>query len=619
MMFELRVTGPDGSSRSVPLGSAPLTVGRAAENLLVLDGSAVSSYHCQFELLGAEVVLRERGSRNGTWVNGLRIPDAVRVTESDRIYVGSYLVEVVRASPSRMGAVPEPRVLPPTGPILRQPSHLRAWRDLHGRYDRFASEWDARHRPPHLALRSAALREARTWLAAATPEMRPPVNALQREFIAASERLARKRAVLRGVGIAAALLLLGGAIAGALYAWPRISAAFARPVAEAVEPGGGTGGEEAGGYLQDADIDETPPVSAGEVDEDCGVFDPDDPDRACVDVNEPIKHRVIPFETLEDIARRYDVSIDALADWNLINPDAPIEEGTVLTIRDPRKRPLPQTRITYQVEPGETWTKLAERFGVPAKRLQAYNPGLDKLTPETEIAVWIDPKPYEPRAPRPIPTFHIDKQAVSVGEPNAGRLENGIQMPESDLYTRRNPHIMWGSALTISSLQEAVAHFRQDVDFDGVVILADISKKGGGLFPPHKSHQAGRDIDIWLPTLKGVYKTKYLGEGKSRPRKPHFEEVDWYATWGLVRALIRTGNVQYVFLDWRYQKFVYDAAVNMGATQGELDEWIQYPRHKSSPRGIFRHSTDHLSHIHVRFKCAEWEPECSGARADAQE
>ena len=175
---------------------------------------------------------------------------------------------------------------------------------------------------------------------------------------------------------------------------------------------------------------------------------------------------------------------------------------------------------------------------------------------------------------------------------------------------------MRGSSFTIAKLQQAVANFRQDVDYDGELILADISKKSGGHFPPHSSHQAGRDIDIWLPTLKGVYKTKYLNSGGERPRRPLFEEVDWYATWGLVRALIRTEAVQYVFLDWRYQKFVYKAAKNMGATKEELDKWIQYPRAIGRSYAIFRHSPDHLSHIHVRFKCAPWEGDCRGDRAD---
>jgi hypothetical protein len=157
------------------------------------------------------------------------------------------------------------------------------------------------------------------------------------------------------------------------------------------------------------------------------------------------------------------------------------------------------------------------------------------------------------------------------------------------------------------------------VAYDGKLNLSDISKRGGGHLEPHKSHQAGRDIDIWLPTLKGVYKVKYFKSGGQRDRRPLFEEVDWYALWGLVRALIRTGAVQEVYLDWIYQEYVYRAAVNMGATPEELDEWIQWPRPRGSQKGVFRHSKDHLSHIHVRFKCAPWEKACDGRRGKVED
>jgi len=336
------------------------------------------------------------------------------------------------------------------------------------------------------------------------------------------------------------------------------------------------------------------------------------------DVDSPIEHVVIPFETLPDVARRYEVGIDDVAQWNFLNPDEPeLDDGSTLTIESPKRRPLPQTKITYVVDKGEnTWGKLADRFDVPVTRLQAYNPAVEKPKAGVEVEIWIDPKPYKPRLPRkPLPEFTVDKRAQSIGTPNAGKLDNGIQLPESPLYIRRTPRLMWGSSQTISNLQQAVAAFRQDVDYDGELILSDISARDGGLLRPHKSHQAGRDIDIWLPTIKGVYKKKYLNAGGEKPRRPMFEEVDWYALWGLVRALIRTGAVQYVFLDWRYQRFVYQAAVEMGASQEELDEWIQWPRPRTSSKGVFRHSQDHLSHIHVRFLCAPWEPQCSGKTA----
>lgn len=617
-MFRVRVTDPSGASRVYPVRNARCTIGRTDDNDIVLIDDMVSGYHCALEIVNGTCTIVDRGSSNGTWVNNVRLQSPHRVDEQSRIYVGGHLVELERI---RDAYAAQP--IASVGPFIPEASAQRNWRELHDRYYRYAKEWDERDRLSMLTLRAAELRKAQQWLRNAPPQLAGEITTLEREFIAASERVVKKDAKRRMAWTASGVIALGATLAGLVMVWPHVAAWWETRAASTTseeEPEGDVEGHDDG---EDEDYDElhgepgaddphAPPMPETR----CAEYDESNPDAICVDLNQPIEHSVIPFETLEDVARRYDVSADAIAEWNLLNPDAPPTEGTVLKILHPKKRPLPQTRITYEVEPGETWSSLADRFGVPAQRLRDYNPTVQEVRAGTEIAVWIDPKPYKPRNPdQKIPAFHIDQRAQSIGQPDNGKLENGIQMPGSKLYTRRNPSIMWGSSLTIAKLQEAVATFRRDVDFDGEIILADISKKSGGHFDPHKSHQAGRDIDIWLPTLKGVYKTKYLDDGRTRPRKPHFEEVDWYATWGLVRALIQTGAVKYIFLDWRYQKYVYDAAVNMGATREQLDEWIQYPRHQSSPRGIFRHSQDHLSHIHVRFKCAQWESQCKGDRA----
>lgn len=601
-MFQIRVHGTSGL-RTHPLSGAVCTLGRDASNDVVVEGTAVSGRHCQFELTQTGCVIRDLGSSNGTYVNGQRIAAPTPVSERDRIYIGSVLLELTPAARAR-ASTPIP-TMAPSGPILRTPGANRDWRDLHGRFGRYADEWDARGQPDALTLKSNELTAARKWLARAREGTQPEVTRAQREFIAASVKVAKAgliKKILLGIG---GVVLLASAVAAAVVLWPQ-SSPDAEPSADtdvAEDPDVAAGDEEEGGFeeIEDDRSDE--------------ATDIDNPDEIVVELDADIEHISIPFETLADISRRYGVSVDEIAAANFLNPDEPaLPEGTKVTISSPKSRPLPQQKVTYEIEPGEgVWTKLATRFDVPATRLQAYNPEIEPK-PGTEITVWIDPKPYAPREPRkPVPEFTVDKRAVSVGAPNRGKLVNGIQMPESDLYTRRKPYIMWGSSFMVANLQKAVATFRADLDFDGIVILADMSKQNGGHFKPHKSHQAGRDIDIWLPTLKGVYKRKYLGAtDKTRPRKPHFEEVDWYATWGFVRSLIKTGAVKEIFLDWRYQGFVYRAAVNMGATQEELDEWIQWPRSKASPRGIFRHSKDHLSHIHVRFKCAPWEKECSG-------
>ena len=197
----------------------------------------------------------------------------------------------------------------------------------------------------------------------------------------------------------------------------------------------------------------------------------------------------------------------------------------------------------------------------------------------------------------------------SAGFMGIGSLENGIKLPPSDAYTLVSGFV-YGSAFAMKNLQTALATFRQDVDYDGQIVISDMSKKGGGFFDPHKSHQAGRDVDIWLPNVKGAYRPKERSVGLKTMHRAVGNEVDGYATWGLVRALIETKSVKAIFLDYDRQKYVFDAARNMGATQAQLDEWIQYPRGRGSPKGIFRHSEAHFSHMHVRFKCADYEADC---------
>ncbi|MFM1768641.1 MAG: hypothetical protein RJA22_1170 [Verrucomicrobiota bacterium] len=48
-------------------------VGRAGDNHLVIPHASVSEHHCVVLVHGTEVILRDLGSTNGTFVNGLRL------------------------------------------------------------------------------------------------------------------------------------------------------------------------------------------------------------------------------------------------------------------------------------------------------------------------------------------------------------------------------------------------------------------------------------------------------------------------------------------------------------------------------------------------------------------
>lgn len=186
-----------------------------------------------------------------------------------------------------------------------------------------------------------------------------------------------------------------------------------------------------------------------------------------------------------------------------------------------------------------------------------------------------------------MPDFPVNERAISVGKPNRGWLIDGVQLPASPAYIRRTPRTTWGSGQTIASLQRAISSFRREVDYEGELILGDISARSGGPLHPHMSHQAGRDVDLWLPTLEGVFKREHLGHHGEKPRPPMFGEVDWHATWGLLHALLETGAVERVFLERRYQELVVQAALEAGSAPEALETWFQWPRLRPRSTGSF--------------------------------
>ncbi len=570
-MRSVRVTRKDGFAWSVALDLERLNVGRDADNEVVLPDPAVSRRHCLIERIGDEVVVKDRGTSNGTFVNNEYLNEPRVLREGDRVYVGPYLLELVSiVAPASPTQIPQR----PHGPVLRvAEGNARDGRHVE-RLCRWAQEWDEERRPARLLLRGRLLSEARQTVRAGLDQ--PIVQA----FVARSGR----RQALRRLGLGGALIL-GMALAATItwISWPSDEDGHDD------EPIAAADGD-------DSSLGPAPKLGSS----------PAPPPRA---PQTWVEHVVVPAESIEDIARRYGVTVSNVARWNGLNADAPdFVPGQTLRV-NAFEVPLPQQQIEFELDRDYDWKSLSERFDVEVEKLRAYNPEIETLDKGLVVDVWINPKPYGRRTELlDLPQFEIKQGALSVGAPNEGALKNGIKMPPSPLYVRRYPNIMWGSTHTIQTLLTAVARFRQDLAFDHELVLADISRKNGGRFRPHKSHQAGRDIDIWMPTLKGVYKKSYLGT-KTKDRKPRSNEVDWFATWGLVRALIDTDQVVNIFLDYPLQEYLYKAAKEMGASDEELRASIQWPRGKSAGAKV-GHSAGHVGHIHVRFKCAPNDIDC---------
>jgi murein endopeptidase len=337
-----------------------------------------------------------------------------------------------------------------------------------------------------------------------------------------------------------------------------------------------------------------------------------------------IEHRVAPGERIAEIGDYYGVGSDDIIGWNKLDKERPMirtgQQLRILTSAPSHSR----ERASYLVRRGDSWATLAKRFEVTIGRLRdQWNKGEESLRLGARIVVFRIPEPQpviEPVAlstttPSPAPSATpaaAVKVAVSVapvippavgaqsvGRPDRGRIANAAQLPiNGGLYTVRNPDHSYGSSHAVALLTRSIQEFRT-TGFSGEVVIQDMSRKNGGRFRPHRSHQSGRDVDIRLPLRSG------LAVG-TIPTEAH--QVDWDAAWSLMHAMLKTNRVRFIFLSRPRQKQLYEAALRAGMSQEELATLLQYPRH--SKTAVIRHSRGHTKHFHVRFACGPEERSC---------
>ncbi|SFC37620.1 DUF1707 and FHA domain-containing protein [Streptomyces aidingensis] len=69
-------------------GPHPMSIGRAPGQMLRLTDVSVSRHHAQLTSSAAGWLLRDLGSANGTWVNGVRVTGSVPVRPGDQVRFG---------------------------------------------------------------------------------------------------------------------------------------------------------------------------------------------------------------------------------------------------------------------------------------------------------------------------------------------------------------------------------------------------------------------------------------------------------------------------------------------------------------------------------------------------
>jgi murein endopeptidase/LysM repeat protein len=314
-----------------------------------------------------------------------------------------------------------------------------------------------------------------------------------------------------------------------------------------------------------------------------------------------MNHEVVPLETVEQVAHRYGVRPASVRMWNgLSATTSDLKAGASLRVKPSRVMP-PRQRFEYVVQPGDTWWRIGTRYGVDSADLRRANWDAEqRLRVGQTLRMWIDPVVYQWVRHGRDEGDIVRRGAVSIGPPQAGRLVNGVLLPDSPYYTLRLPPTSYGTTHAVEVILEAIVRFRSRSTYDKPLLFGSMSARHGGPLTGHLSHQTGRDLDIRLPLRSGV-PDWYAVEPKV---------VDWTALWHLINSLAETGEVMIIFFDYDLQKHLHEAAVSAGATEDELARILQWPRGSKAHVGLVRPSPGHEAHIHVRFTCGRHEPEC---------
>src|SRR5687768_17869388 len=68
-MPKIKIITREFESATCELPDGGITVGRDAQNAMVIADASVSRQHCELLVFGREVIVRDRASRNGTFVD----------------------------------------------------------------------------------------------------------------------------------------------------------------------------------------------------------------------------------------------------------------------------------------------------------------------------------------------------------------------------------------------------------------------------------------------------------------------------------------------------------------------------------------------------------------------
>jgi pilus assembly protein CpaF len=93
-MFTIVIQEKGGEQRRMVFNKSEITIGRVQGNDIVLPKGNVSKRHARIVLKDSKFIIVDLKSTNGTYVNGRKIASPLVVKDSDKIYIGDFIVGV---------------------------------------------------------------------------------------------------------------------------------------------------------------------------------------------------------------------------------------------------------------------------------------------------------------------------------------------------------------------------------------------------------------------------------------------------------------------------------------------------------------------------------------------
>lgn len=95
MRMKLKVLNGKSAGREVSVPETGFLIGRSQECHLRPKSDSISRRHCEITVEDGQAVVRDLGSKNGTYLNGSKIDGQQRLSSGDQLLVGKLELEVI--------------------------------------------------------------------------------------------------------------------------------------------------------------------------------------------------------------------------------------------------------------------------------------------------------------------------------------------------------------------------------------------------------------------------------------------------------------------------------------------------------------------------------------------